>query len=80
MLRRVGARQLGLPVSDLTARRATVLEADEEDLLLAIPRRPAGQHPLAIGSGVSVRPEVSRVVELLAGRVPFREPARFSPP
>jgi hypothetical protein len=78
LLRSVDAAHLGLPVLDLTARRSTVLGADEENLLLAVPRRLAGQQPVAIGSGVSVRREVSRVVELREGQVAFREPARFS--
>jgi hypothetical protein len=65
---------------DLTACRATALGADEEDLLLAVSTRLAGQQPVAIGSGVSVRGEVSRGLALLEGRVPLCEPARFSPP
>jgi hypothetical protein len=44
VLRCVGAAHLrGLAVLDLTVRRATVHEADEADLLLAVSTRPASQ-------------------------------------
>jgi hypothetical protein len=78
VLRSVGATRLGLSVLDLTARRATVLGADEEDLLLEVSSRLAGKRLVAIGNGVSGRREVTRVVELLKAHVPLPEPTRFS--